>query len=78
MAGTFLLLILLFLWLQVPPTECKEDSEGCTMTDPFQFPYQYYQRGDLIIGGIVNAFGCTSEEIDLHDHPNTKFTDELL
>ncbi|XP_053221635.1 vomeronasal type-2 receptor 26-like [Podarcis raffonei] len=47
------------------------------MTDPFQLPYQYYQRGDLIIGGIVNTFGYFSEDIDFQDHPKTKFTDEL-
>ncbi|CAI5791731.1 Hypothetical predicted protein [Podarcis lilfordi] len=63
---------------QMPPTECKEDSERCTMTDPVQLPYQNYQRGDLIIGGIINTFGYASEEKDFQDHPNTEFTDQLL
>ncbi|CAI5797110.1 Hypothetical predicted protein [Podarcis lilfordi] len=48
------------------------------MMEPFQLPYQNYQRGDLIIGGIVSYFGFVFEEMDFHEHPNTKLTDELF
>nr|XP_028561199.1 vomeronasal type-2 receptor 26-like [Podarcis muralis] len=66
------------MFFKMPPTECKEDSERCAMTDPVQLPYQNYQRGDLIIGGIINTFGYASEEKDFQDHPNTEFTDQLF
>ncbi|XP_033030218.1 vomeronasal type-2 receptor 26-like [Lacerta agilis] len=78
MVGTFLLQVLLFLWLQFPPTESKEHSARCTMMEPFQLPYQNYQRGDLIIGGIVSYSGFVSEEKDFHEPPNTELIDELF
>ncbi|XP_053225699.1 vomeronasal type-2 receptor 26-like [Podarcis raffonei] len=48
------------------------------MMEPFQLPYQNYQRGDLVIGGIANYFGFVFEEKDFHEHPNTKLIDELF
>ncbi|XP_053120377.1 vomeronasal type-2 receptor 26-like [Hemicordylus capensis] len=41
------------------------------MPDPFQIPYEYYQAGDLLIGGIASQFTCILEDLSFHEFPNT-------
>lgn len=76
MAGFFLLMQLLILSLQFPPTECKTWTTICTITDPPQFPYKYHQSGDLIIGVIASQFNCVFEQMSFSEHPKTKLVDE--
>ncbi|KAF7234851.1 hypothetical protein EYD10_18247 [Varanus komodoensis] len=70
--------ILLFLWLQLTPTESKSHSDICAMDDTFQLPHQYYQTGDLIVGMITSQFGCVFHEAFFCDHPKETFVDELI
>lgn len=72
------LLLLLFLWLLFPPTNCKDNVVMCSMTEPFQLPHKYYQSGELLIGAITTQFGCISDELSFSEHPNTQFIDELM
>ncbi|XP_066486291.1 vomeronasal type-2 receptor 26-like [Tiliqua scincoides] len=50
----------------------------CTVNDPFQLPYEYYQAGDRIIGMIATIFGCIFEESSFTDNPKSKTVNELL
>ncbi|XP_061447676.1 vomeronasal type-2 receptor 26-like [Rhineura floridana] len=72
-----LLLLLRFLWMLMPPIECKPHTLMCSTIDAFQLPYKYYQTGDLIIGEIVTLLGCMFEKIPFSEHPTTKFVNEL-
>ncbi|XP_066486293.1 vomeronasal type-2 receptor 26-like [Tiliqua scincoides] len=47
------------------------------MTEPFQFPYKYYQAGFLTLAMIATQFGCVSDVITFSEHPKTKFADEI-
>ncbi|XP_053120297.1 vomeronasal type-2 receptor 26-like [Hemicordylus capensis] len=78
MSGIFLLMVQLILWLQLPHFECKAKPVMCTMTDPVQLPYKYYQRGDLIIGEIASTFGCLFDEMSFQKHPKTMLVDDFL
>nr|XP_056720083.1 vomeronasal type-2 receptor 26-like [Euleptes europaea] len=35
-----------------------------------QIPYQWYQPGEILIGGIVTHIGCTSQEVRFEWHPS--------
>nr|XP_034991263.1 vomeronasal type-2 receptor 26-like [Zootoca vivipara] len=72
------LLLLLILWLQLPQSECETPTVMCTLTDPFQLPYQYYQTGDITIGAIATQYVCMFDEISFSEHPATKFVDALM
>ncbi|XP_077169367.1 vomeronasal type-2 receptor 26-like [Paroedura picta] len=48
------------------------------MTDPLQLPYEYSQRGDLIIGDIVAQYGCVFEETTYAENPGSMELDGLI
>ncbi|XP_015262670.1 PREDICTED: vomeronasal type-2 receptor 26-like [Gekko japonicus] len=48
------------------------------MTDPFQFPYEYSQRGDIIIGDIVAQYGCIFDQTTYSENPRTMAVDGLM
>nr|XP_056720392.1 vomeronasal type-2 receptor 26-like [Euleptes europaea] len=50
----------------------------CTMTDLFQIPYKYHQRGDLIIGDIVAQYGCVYDETTYTENPRTMVASALF
>nr|XP_056720393.1 vomeronasal type-2 receptor 26-like [Euleptes europaea] len=50
----------------------------CTMTDPFQLPHEYSQRGDVIIGDIVTQYGCVFDKATYTENPRTVVFDGLL
>lgn len=62
----------------MPLVDYKVNSAMCTMIDPFQFPYTYYQTGVLILGVIATQLGCVFDEISFREHPRTTFVDEML
>nr|XP_028560264.1 vomeronasal type-2 receptor 26-like [Podarcis muralis] len=43
------------------------------MSDPVQIPHEYYQQGDLTIGGISSQFFSFFDFIDFKQHPNLMF-----
>ncbi|XP_015275358.1 PREDICTED: vomeronasal type-2 receptor 26-like [Gekko japonicus] len=48
------------------------------MTDPFQFLYEYSQRGDIILGDIVAQYGCAFDEATYNENPRTMVVDGLI
>lgn len=68
MAGLCLGLLLLLLLL--PQTECKEHGVMCSMDDPLQIPHEYYQPGDLIIGGIISQLTALPGPVLFNQPPN--------
>lgn len=50
-----MVLILLLLLFLLPCNVCKKNAINCTIDDdPLPIPHEFYQPGDLIIGGIVS------------------------
>lgn len=47
------MLVLLLLQLLFVPMVCK-DFIHCADSDPLQVPHEWYQSGDLLIGGILS------------------------
>ncbi|XP_054832641.1 vomeronasal type-2 receptor 26-like [Eublepharis macularius] len=66
----------LLVLLLLPQTDCKMNPVVCNVDDPLQMRYQYYQPGDLIIGGITSQFLSISDLISFTEHPKTKLADE--
>ncbi|CAI5790551.1 vomeronasal type-2 receptor 26-like [Podarcis lilfordi] len=58
--------------------QTEEDNNTCIMIEPFRFPYEYDQKGDLIIGQITSQYGFLSDEFSFHEHPKTSTMYELL
>nr|XP_056720345.1 vomeronasal type-2 receptor 26-like [Euleptes europaea] len=59
------MLILLLLLILLPHNVCKKHSSNCTADDdPLPIPHEFYQPGDLIIGGIV------SQVFNFHNTPS--------
>ncbi|XP_033024339.1 vomeronasal type-2 receptor 26-like [Lacerta agilis] len=63
---------------ELPSADGKEDSVMCSTTDLFQLPYEYYRKGDVLIGEMTSQLGCMMDEISFSEHPKTKFADQLL
>ncbi|XP_062993119.1 vomeronasal type-2 receptor 26-like [Elgaria multicarinata webbii] len=66
-------LLLLLLLLLLPQTDCKIYPALCSMNDPLQVKYQYYQPGDLIIGGITSQLFSFAEGVEFKVHPTPKY-----
>ncbi|XP_015266910.1 PREDICTED: vomeronasal type-2 receptor 26-like [Gekko japonicus] len=56
------------LLLLLPHTECVE-------TEPLQIPHEWYQPGDLLIGGIVSHIGYYSYSVTFKKHPSQESLD---
>nr|XP_056720671.1 vomeronasal type-2 receptor 26-like [Euleptes europaea] len=48
------------------------------MNDPLQTQFQYYQPGDLIVGGITSQYLSMSEQVSFEEHPKTQIVDEPI
>lgn len=75
MAALFLWL-LLFL-LPLPQIEDKEFGLMCNFRDPLQIPHEYYQPGDLIIGGIVSQLSSNLASILFNENPKLAYIYDL-
>lgn len=73
---TFLSLQLLLLLL--PETEGRPTPALCTMNDFLQTQYQYYQPGDLVLGGMTSQYFSISDRILFDEHPKRKLVDEAV
>ncbi|XP_054850396.1 vomeronasal type-2 receptor 26-like [Eublepharis macularius] len=58
----------LFLLL-LPPVSCKAETTKCPMKDPLPVPHEWYQPGDVLVGGIVSQICYHLHEIDFSGHP---------
>lgn len=72
---TIMLILLLLLLLLLPPIACK----GCTLkrteTEPLHIPHEWYQPGDVIIGGIVSHIHCIFHDLHFKTHPSQESID---
>lgn len=75
MAGLILMLILI-LWL--PQMNGKSHNVMCTLADPYNLPFDYYQKGDLIIGTIATMFGCILNGLSFNENPEGRTVLELV
>ncbi|XP_007442824.1 vomeronasal type-2 receptor 26-like [Python bivittatus] len=53
-------------------TDCVMSPAVCAIPDSLKVQYQYYQPGDVIIGGIVSQLFSFSEGTDFRTHPAPK------
>ncbi|KAK9397921.1 type-2 vomeronasal receptor [Crotalus adamanteus] len=70
--GSFLSLRLLVCLLLLPPTDCVLSPAVCTIPESLNVQYQYFQPGDVIIGGIISQLFSFSEGTDFSSHPTPK------
>ncbi|XP_033024387.1 vomeronasal type-2 receptor 26-like [Lacerta agilis] len=77
-------MLLLLLWLLMltltflPQIESKSHPATCSANDPLQIPHEYYEQGDLIIGGISSQFFSFFNTITFDEHPNAMFVGDSL
>ncbi|KAH0626664.1 hypothetical protein JD844_001758 [Phrynosoma platyrhinos] len=60
-------LLILFFFSQVLS---KAPIHSCTVRDLFSIPYEYYQAGDIIIGGLTSHITNSFDEEDFREHPS--------
>ncbi|XP_032092327.1 vomeronasal type-2 receptor 26-like [Thamnophis elegans] len=60
------MLFLLILWVQ------KAVTLSCPASDAFPVPHEWYQPGDLIVGGMVSQIIRHFFEIEFKEHPSLK------
>ncbi|XP_028560690.2 vomeronasal type-2 receptor 26-like [Podarcis muralis] len=71
-ARMLLLLVLLFL---IPPLSNTSNTFRCPGNDPIPVPHEWYQPGDLIIGGIVTHIYYVFYEVFFTEHPTQNLFD---
>ncbi|XP_015265215.1 PREDICTED: vomeronasal type-2 receptor 26-like [Gekko japonicus] len=52
--------------------ECRVNGMKCPETDPLPVPHEWYQPGDLLIGGITSQIIYTFHRVPFTDHPLQK------
>uniref|UniRef100_A0A670ZIS9 G-protein coupled receptors family 3 profile domain-containing protein n=1 Tax=Pseudonaja textilis TaxID=8673 RepID=A0A670ZIS9_PSETE len=65
-------LTLLVCLLLLPQTDCVISPAVCGIPESLKVHYQYFQPGDVIIGGIISQLFSVSEGIDFRSHPTPK------
>ncbi|XP_053215985.1 vomeronasal type-2 receptor 26-like [Podarcis raffonei] len=58
--------------------ESKAHPPTYSVNDPLQIPHEYYEQGDLIIGGISSQFFSFFNTITFDVHPNAMFVGDSL
>ncbi|XP_054850399.1 vomeronasal type-2 receptor 26-like [Eublepharis macularius] len=58
------------LLLLLPLILCKAEATKCLMKDPLPVPHEWYQPGDLLIGGMSSQMGYHVHEIEFRQHPS--------
>ncbi|XP_077169568.1 vomeronasal type-2 receptor 26-like [Paroedura picta] len=75
------MILLLMLLLLVPPcrTVCQRSSINCSIyDDPFPIPHNFYQPGDLLIGGIATQVAYFNNPPSFLEHPALTLVDEPM
>ncbi|KAF7235457.1 Vomeronasal type-2 receptor 26 [Varanus komodoensis] len=65
--------LLKLLLLLFPQLAYKIDPINCLVNDPPHVPHQWYQPGDLHIGGITSLIIHTFHTFSFKEHPSQKF-----
>ncbi|XP_061446416.1 vomeronasal type-2 receptor 26-like [Rhineura floridana] len=66
MCSQIIMLMLLLLAHMVP----KVDTTQCLTNDPIPVPHQWYQPGDLLVGGISSQIILSFPELLFNQHPS--------
>ncbi|XP_062992801.1 vomeronasal type-2 receptor 26-like [Elgaria multicarinata webbii] len=75
--SVFFLLLLLSLWL-LTLAESKANHIMCNMNDPLPLVHEYYQPGDLAIGGILSQLFSIADLLSFMEDPKIKPLDEPI
>nr|XP_056719699.1 vomeronasal type-2 receptor 26-like [Euleptes europaea] len=62
-------MVKLVLLLLLPPVACKVHTVKSPLSDPIPVPHEWYQSGDLLIGGIASQIMYTLQEIPFKKNP---------
>nr|XP_056720094.1 vomeronasal type-2 receptor 26-like [Euleptes europaea] len=62
--------MLLLIQMLLPHVVYEVHSMKCTGNLSPQIPHQWYQPGEILIGGIVTHIGCSSREVLFEWHPS--------
>lgn len=71
----FLYLFLMLSLTEFDATSCTHNPM-CSIKGDLSFPPEYYQSGDLVIGGLVSHLFSPGGFASFNEFPETKFTDE--
>ncbi|XP_053117316.1 vomeronasal type-2 receptor 26-like [Hemicordylus capensis] len=64
---------LLLLLLQAPLMVSEEDNIRCSRSDPLHIPYEWYQPGEILIGGIVSCIFFISPKYSFKKNPTQEW-----
>ncbi|XP_033026261.1 vomeronasal type-2 receptor 26-like [Lacerta agilis] len=62
--------LLLLLLLQLPHMACKAEATRCPVNDPVSLPHEWYQPGNLLIGGVASQIMYLFPQLSFHNHPS--------
>ncbi|XP_053216318.1 vomeronasal type-2 receptor 26-like [Podarcis raffonei] len=68
-------MVRLLLLLLLPHTMCKGRRMKCLAVDPIPVPHEWYQAGDLLIGGIASHITYYFKELLFMEHPSQDLFD---
>uniref|UniRef100_UPI00109FB61A vomeronasal type-2 receptor 26-like n=1 Tax=Podarcis muralis TaxID=64176 RepID=UPI00109FB61A len=68
-------MVRLLLLLLLPHTMCKGRTIKCLAVDPIPVPHEWYQAGDLLIGGIASHITYYFKELLFMEHPSQDLFD---
>lgn len=72
-----IVLVMVFLLLLLCHTVCKTHSINCSIfDDPLPIPHNFYQPGDLVIGGIVSQVFFLYSNLSFTEQPTQIMIDE--
>nr|XP_056719665.1 vomeronasal type-2 receptor 26-like [Euleptes europaea] len=69
------MVVLVVLLLLLPHMACEGDAEKCPTNDPLPVPHEWYQPGDLIIGGMTSQVLYVFHKPSFEEHPSQKLFD---
>ncbi|XP_060110755.1 vomeronasal type-2 receptor 26-like [Heteronotia binoei] len=74
-----MLLKLVLLLMQPCRIVCEIKSINCTVyNDPFPIPHQFYQSGDVLIGGMSSLAGYPNDLLSFREHPARMVNDDPM
>ncbi|XP_015267825.1 PREDICTED: vomeronasal type-2 receptor 26-like [Gekko japonicus] len=72
-----LVLIVVLLIVLLRHTVCKTDDVNCTIyDDPLPIPHEFYQPGNLLIGGMVSQVFCFYNTLNFMEQPAEMVIDD--
>lgn len=64
------------VFLLLPEVASEAHTFMCSMIDPIQKPHEYYQAGDVTIGGMTSQLFSFVETLSFERHPKSSLIDE--